>query len=267
MAKTLKTIGAFFKVAAKNTFVYRGMALLWMLGWIASFITMLFLWQTASINGTIAGFTRNQIVTYYFVGLLVWAVCGWFPFREISHSIKDGTIINLITKPVDFHNSRIGTELGWHTINVLLYLLCFSVIFIFVKNFLLFDLTFWRLLVFILSLVVTALVTFEFNLWMSTVAFWIINSGGVGSLYWLVMSLFGGQIVPLAFFPKWSQTIVRLLPFRFMYSFPLEIYLGQQNGWPLLFSFAVGIFWAVAFYFLFKHFWQKGLRVYTAFGQ
>jgi len=267
MAKTIKTISAFFKAETKKTLAYRGMVFLWILGWIASFITMVFLWRSAETQGTLAGFNQNQIVTYYFIGILVWAVCSWWPFWAISEEIKDGSIVQYITKPIDFHWCRLGSEIGWHTINTLFYLIFFLVIFIFVKHFLVFNLSLRQLLIFVFSLAIVSLVNFEFNLLISTTAFWILNTGGIGSLYWLVMSLFGGQIVPLAFFPKWSQTIVKILPFRFMYSFPLEIYLGQQSGWPLLFSFAVGIFWVVTFYFLFKHFWQKGLKVYTAFGQ
>lgn len=267
MAGTIKTITAFFKIGTKNTFVYRGMMFLWMLGWIASFITMVFLWQSAEISGNIAGFSKNQIVTYYFIGLLVWAICGWFPFDQIIESIKDGTIINIITKPIDFHWHHFGMQMGWHTINTLVYLFFCLVIFIFIKNFIVFDLKFWQIVLFVLSLGVNTLVTFEFNLLLSTSAFWIINARGIGSFFWLVLSLFGGQIVPLAFFPKWSQGIVRILPFRFMYSFPIEIYLNQNSSRELLFSFAVGIFWIIVLYFLFKYFWQKGLKVYTSFGQ
>jgi ABC-2 type transport system permease protein len=267
MSSPLKTLSAYYKAKTKETFVYRGMILLWMTSWLISFLVMLFLWQSADISGSMAGFTKNQLITYYFIGILVWAVCGWYPFSFIIGLIKEGTLVQYITKPMSFYWSLLGGELAWHTVSTALYLIFISLIYIFVRQYLFFDLTLVRFILFILSMAVASLVTFEFNIALSNVAFWVINAWGFGSAYWAAMSLLGGHMIPLAFFPSSVKTVVYLLPFRFMYSFPLEIYLNQLSGLSLLWSFLVGLFWIIFLHLVYRYFWRKGIKIYTAFGQ
>ncbi len=262
-----QVIAAFYQINVKNTFTYRAPLVIWMLGWLISFMTMVFVWQSAQAKGSLAGFSGNQIITYYFVGLLVWAVCGWHPFWWIAESIRNGDIVVNIFRPVDFHLSQIGNELGWHTVNTGIFLFFLGAIYFLVKDQIILDLSLVKVITFIFSLGITALVTFEFNMAMATAAFWLINAAGLGSFYWMAMSLFGGQIVPLAFFPKWLLGLVRLLPFRFMYSFPLEIYLGKLTGYQLAQSFLIGIFWIFFLHAIFRYFWNKGLKRYNPVGQ
>ncbi len=266
MLKTLRLVAAFFQVEAKNTFVYRGMMLLWMIGWILSFLTMLFLWQAADVSGPIAGYDQKQLITYYFLGMFVWMVSGWYTFEVAAEKIHDGSIINLILKPVNFHWYRFGAELAWHTVNTFIYLLFFAMIIFFVKDLLYFDFAFGKMLAFIFSLVIAALATFESNMLLSMAAFWLTQYWGLGSLYWLLFSLFGGSMLPLAFFPEIVQPLIKVLPFRFMYSLPIEIYLNKINSLELLITFVIGIGWIVLFYLLYLWAWNKGLKVFTGVG-
>ncbi len=268
MIRTLKIIAAFFKVEAKNTFIYRGMLILWLLGWLLSFITMIFLWRSAQVSGgSLAGFTGSQIVTYYFIGMLVWQVCGWFTYDVAARHIQDGGVINFIVKPISFHWYRFGAELAWHVVNVGLFLGVMLGLFAVFHQYLVLSVSLNRLGLFALALIIACLVTFEFNLWMATSAFWLTRAAGLGSLYWLLLTLLGGEMVPLAFFPEKWQLVVNYLPFRFMYAFPIELYLGKLSFEETLISFCLGVVWIGVFAGLFRFFWQKGLKVYTGFGQ
>lgn len=268
MLRMINFMKAYFKVTAKNTLVYRGMLFLWIIGWLLSFLTMVFLWLSAEIKGSdLAGFSQNQIVTYYFLGLLVWSVSGWYAFSWVAKEIKDGTIVNFLTKPINYFWRIFASELSWHVVNTIFYLFFLVIIYFLTRNYLVLQIKLERGLLFLLSLVIAALVTFEFNMVMATAAFWLTEYSGLGSMFWFLYNLFGGQIIPLAFFPGWSQLLVKLLPFRFMYSFPIEIYLGKLIGWELIWSFTAGIFWIVSLHKLYKFLWLRGLKKYTAFGQ
>jgi ABC-2 type transport system permease protein len=268
MANTLTTIMASYKLKVKDVFVYRGMMVLWILGWVLSFMSMVYLWRAAEMRGeSLAGFDQNQIITYYFIGILVWAFCGWYAFWWVAQAIKDGSIVRYITRPMSFHWHTFAGEFAWHTVNSGIYLIFLVVIYFLTQEWLVINTTFSQLALFILAMVLAALVTFEFNMFMSTAAFWIINFEGLGALYWMVMTLFGGHIVPLSFYPSFWQSAVKLLPFRYMYSFPIEIFLSRISGWPLVRSYLTAAGWIAILYFLYKIFWQKGLKEYTAFGQ
>jgi len=73
--------------------------------------------------------------------------------------------------------------------------------------------------------------------------------------------------VPLSFFPEAAQQFVKLSPFRFMYSFPLEIFVEKLSGMDLALAFGTGLFWIATLYLLYRFLFRKGIRIYTGFGQ
>jgi ABC-2 type transport system permease protein len=259
----LQTVVAFFKLKTKETFTYRGSVLLWITGWLLSFMTAVFLWRSASFKNITEGFTLNQIITYYFLGLFVWATCWWCAFYYVNSLIKDGDLLNFILKPFNFHWFIFAGELAWHVVNILIFITLFVFIFLIIKDFLIINLSLVTILLFIASLGLGCLVVLEFNLVFGMFAFWVTDADGLGDLMWLAMNLLGGQVAPLAFFPNFLQRVLKLLPFRFMYSFPLEIYLQLLNPYEVITSFMVGLFWVFCFHFTFRFLWQKGLKVYV----
>lgn len=262
-----KTIRIFFKISAKEVLTYRGTMLLWMFSWFMSFITMSFLWRSAQASGSIAGYSVNQLITYYFIGILIWSICGWYVFNNIIREIKDGSIINFIIKPISFHWYHFSAELAWHTINFIFLILFFLAIFIFSKNYIVLNFDPLSLILFVFSLGIGCFITFEFNMLLGMAAFWLVNANGLGSFYWFIMSLLGGMLLPINFFPEHFRNIINLLPFRFMYAFPIEIYLKQISPKTILVSFAVAIFWILIIYKIYKIAWQKGIKIYTGYGQ
>jgi len=64
MSGTINTIKASYKLKVKDVFVYRGMMILWMLGWVFSFLSMFFLWRSAVITSDLAGYSLKELITY-----------------------------------------------------------------------------------------------------------------------------------------------------------------------------------------------------------
>ena len=266
MSGTINTIKASYKLKVKDVFVYRGMMILWMLGWVFSFLSMFFLWRSAVITSDLAGYSLKELITYYFLVAFVWAACGWFPYYWIADSIKTGNIIGFVTKPMSFHWHVFASELAWHTVNIIFYGIFLLFIFCLAHNWLILAPPV-NLFLFFLALVLAALTIFEFSILMSTAAFWVINYGSLASLFWMSLSLLGGQMLPLAFFPLIWRRIILLLPFRYMSSFPIEVYLGRLTPGEEAAAFLAAGGWVVIFHLLFNFFWKNGLRKYTAFAQ
>jgi ABC-2 type transport system permease protein len=87
--------------------------------------------------------------------------------------------------------------------------------------------------------VVSFLLRFMLNL----AGFWIIDHRGLNYMAMVVLNLFSGFLIPLAFFPAPLQAVANALPFRAIIMIPNEIYLGQgslvqglavQAGWVVL---------------------------------
>lgn len=266
--KWYQTILAFLKVSIKNSFVYRGMMLVWIFGYILTFISMLYLWQAVqSKDNLIAGFTSNQLTTYYFLGTLVWAISGWFCFDWTSQLIKNGNIFIYFLKPFNFYFYVLGSELGWHLLSTFFSFFFLSILYFCFRNAIIINLNFFDVVLFFLSLIFSALLIFTIQLFLMSLVFWTINYQGLNAFFWLSYSLLGGEILPLNFLPVFIKKFIKILPFRFMYSFPLEIYLKQVRQQEIFFSFSLAFIWLIFFYFLYNLLFKLGAKKYSGVSQ
>jgi ABC-2 type transport system permease protein len=55
--------------------------------------------------------------------------------------------------------------------------------------------------------------------------------------------IFSGSIIPLAFFPDWSQPVLRFLPFSGLLDVPFRFYTGALPPSELFPLFLLQIFW------------------------
>jgi ABC-2 type transport system permease protein len=58
--------------------------------------------------------------------------------------------------------------------------------------------------------------------------------------------LFGGSFLPIGILPLGLSRICKILPFRFMYSFPIEVILNNSLSEKLVQDYIIGIIWVVA---------------------
>ena len=56
---------------------------------------------------------------------------------------------------------------------------------------------------------------------------------------------FSGAFIPLSLFPKWLKGITDILPFRYLYSFPIEIILSRKENISLTNGFFSLLIWDV----------------------
>lgn len=58
--------------------------------------------------------------------------------------------------------------------------------------------------------------------------------------------LLSGSFIPLALFPHWLGAIASILPFRFMYSFPIQLLIGEIGWDQILQNFIILCVWLTA---------------------
>ncbi len=76
---------------------------------------------------------------------------------------------------------------------------------------------------------------------------WTITGDGMVRLFPAIIMILSGVLMPLAYFPDWMQTTLRLLPFSGLVDIPSNIYLGiipasQVFTYGLLQMFWTGVF-------------------------
>jgi ABC-2 type transport system permease protein len=62
------------------------------------------------------------------------------------------------------------------------------------------------------------------------------------------------------------QTLARLLPFRYMSAFPVEVLTGQLGGQETLTGLVIQLGWTVLAIALYRWVWTRGIRHYEAVG-
>lgn len=100
-------------------------------------------------------------------------------------------------------------------------------------------------IMFLLSLTLGIVLAFQIQYIFNLSAFWIVNPWYVSFFTNGATKLFGGEVIPLWFYPPWLIAAGRFLPFRFCTFEPIQIYLGRvdfSGAWKCI---AMQLFWIV----------------------
>ncbi len=264
----MKKYFAYLRMNLQNAVAYRGPMVIWLVSNMVTLIMFVSLWLSAEITGNdIAGYSKNQLVTYYLYGLLLQWIVGWFPFYWLKNEIKNGDIAgSSLSKPVMFYWKNFFIELGWHVVSVWAGLLAVLIMGYFLFPYLSFSLNLFQIIEIILAVIVAIFVTYTTSICMALSAFWLTQVDALDGFFWAGRSILGGEGIPIVLFPAGFLTIVKFLPFRYMYSFPLEVALGKLTATELFFGFVAGLAWTFVLIVIYKIMWDKGTKIYTSAG-
>lgn len=195
----------------------------------------------------VAGYSLPMAITYTgltqallsFLSLIVW----W----DLIRSIRSGEVAADLSRPCDFFWYWCAQDAGRAFGQLLLRGLPIMILYALVYRITL-PPTLWHWLALGVSMWLALLVSFGWRFLVSLPAFWIQDAVGVGRLGLPLMTFLSGFLMPIAFFPAWAVTLIRLTPFPSMVTAPVEIYLGLVNGPALLGTLAVQALWVVILY-------------------
>lgn len=227
---------------------------------------MIAVWTSVRGANLIAGYSKNELISYYVVALFLQWLNGWFPFYWIRTEVRDGSIAgNTLTKPISMYWRVFAAESGWHIVSTPVGLLASALVIAIVPHYFIFP-TSINLWLAVLATILSVFVVFTTSLCMGLLTFWLTNLNTIDSTFWAARVFIGGQGIPISFLPLPLLTVVKILPFRYMFSFPLEIYFNKLTRMDLLWGFVIQIIWIVLLVLLYQVLWTKGRRVYSAYG-
>lgn len=199
----------------------------------------------AAGGGEVAGWDEGLMVTFAFITQSLLAGTGAFGEQELAERIRSGDVVVDLYRPVDVQlwwlaswSGRSAYTFGSRGIPPML------------LGAVVFDLRVppdaatW--IVFALSVVLASGIGFAIRFAANLVAFWLLDSRGVDQLVTLVLTFFGGLLVPIVLFPPWLEAVARLLPFAAMAQVPAEVFLGLHPGRGALTALATQLAWFVA---------------------
>lgn len=265
----MKKYTAIFLISWQNGFVYRVNFLLWRVRSLVVVFTTYFLWKAIfQNNGVIFGYTREKILTYVFLTLVVRSLVMGLRSIDSAGEIADGRLSNYLLKPLNYHLYWFVRDIADKLLNII-----FSVFEIGFFYFLFKPPIFWQkdlsvLALFGAALFLAIVLNFLLANFASNFAFWMPNNAwGFWFVFLVFQELLGGVMFPLDIFPPNIYNLIRLLPFPYLLFFPVNIYLGKIAGLEVMQGVLIAFCWVLAAILLLNKEWRLGLKTYQSEGR
>ncbi|MCL2443415.1 MAG: ABC-2 family transporter protein [Treponema sp.] len=232
------------------------------------FIVQYFIW-TAVYGGadTLNGIELSQMIRYFGATALIGYLTMDFADWNLDMLIRTGRFLTYALRPLDHRLFAFSQKVGHRLLGFIVE---------FIPCVLIFTLLFkidmrpayigWT----ILSITLAYLMNFLIHYCIGMASFWIVQTGGLRAVYFLVGSIFSGMLIPLVFFPVPLQIIQFFLPFQYTSYIPAMVFLGQYSLGDVHLSIPVivGIqFIAVlVVFFISELIYKAAMKQFTAVG-
>jgi ABC-2 type transport system permease protein len=233
-------------------------------GWMIPPLIYLLVWSTAAGDQTIGGLTRGGFVAYYLVLILVnqltYSQTNW----TVGDLIRYGDMNRLLMRPLSPLFDALSTEIAGKVVYLI-----FDVPIVIVLALILqpaMELTLINALVFIPALLLAWLLRFFWGYWLALLAFWAARADALLAVQDSLIFLLAGQVAPITLLPDVLHIAAQVLPFRYMVSFPVEVFVGQLSPIELVTGVAIQIAWLSVALSLSAVMWRAGVRRYSAVG-
>ncbi|WP_338211835.1 ABC transporter permease [Lactobacillus juensis] len=260
----IKTYFSVSKISLKSILANKSSVIILLLQALVPSLVMFYLWSLILNHGqTIGGFSKNQMVIYYigvnFINSFVWYAVDW----ELNDDIHSGELSNIIHRPITIEKYYFAKMLGDRLANLILLapILIIGFIYIVARN--LIHISLLVLLEFAFSLIMAAILWFLFSYIIGSVAYWFDNLFFVLLVKEVVVNLLAGFYFPLEILPPFLVKIIKLLPFQYFSSFPIDTLVKALplNIW--LKNTIIEIVWMIVFYLIVKIVNKEGLQRYS----
>lgn len=226
------------------------------------------LWLTiysTNSNPVIASYTVSAMVTYYFITALIYQVEPSGALY-LGDNIWTGYFTNDILKPWKTQLINFIYTTGEIGFRVFLYIPFLFFIYLTAHSYILLP-TIPNLLFFLVTLVLIFFLMLTLQMVVQVLTFFFGDQDANAGLIVYLVAFVGGGIVPLALLPAKIKSVVEVLPFRFIFNEPANIFLGKVSPNAVFFDWLQIILWIVGLYMVFNFLFKKGLKRYTGIGR
>ena len=250
----------FTKAGFKTTSAYKSDLIGYFIGESLYNIVLIFVWRCVFLYGgesTHKGFTLAEITLYLLLSGIVSFMDETDSIFILGEEIRDGSIIMRLVKPISLDKSILFYELG----NKILMLFC-----VFIPSIVCVSGYVWFVykasfpissyLLFFVSLSLSYLLSFYFNLIFGFLSFYLLNLWGVSMMKTAIVKFFSGQVIPLFLFSPIIEKIFSVLPMASMTYTPVMLFLGKYTSIQIVYNLGVQLFWLVFFYVACQIVWR-----------
>ena len=252
--KKFKLYIPFSKAGIKGALVYKAQIFMWLFISFVDVFFVIFLYQAIyrnsenGISSVINGFTFYEMVLYMVTSFVFsFVINGSDTTYNIFNDIKEGTIVNTLTKPISYRAKHLFTYLGSLFFEFLIIVLPLLVVIytIFITTGLV-EISLMVLipnaLIFILLTIVAGLINDAINYFVGLMTFYTEHVFGLDLFKSAVQGFLSGTLLPLSYMGLFG-VICSYTPFAFLNSTPVLTLLGKIEISNSLIYILIAIVW------------------------
>lgn len=264
--RVVKIYAPFALNTLKQRLAYKLSAIGWAIMPFIDFFIIYNVWRAIYVSSptdTLTGFTFHQMVIYACLQVMITRLTnsgvGW----AVGRDVVQGDIASSLIKPISYTGRLFAIELGYKIFNFFAVGLPVLLIVYFVLGH---QFNIVEILLFFISLILSALIYFLLDLCFSMFTFYVTYIWGLQMTQYAVIRFLSGSMIPMSFFPETAQTVFKYLPFQYISYTPAMIFLGKYEGSEILFILGVQLFWVVILFMLSKILWAAATKRLTILG-
>jgi ABC-2 type transport system permease protein len=261
---------AYYQQRIKTSFIvqsqYRVALAIWMIGLVLEPVIYLVVWRTVaeSSGGQVGGFTPGGFAAYYIVLMVVMHLTQIWHMWEMEYLIRDGTMSGRLLRPIHPIHQDVSENIAYKVLMLIVVIpATLFLVVVFQPDI---QTSLWDALLFMPAILLAAVLAFIVGWVVALAAFWTTRTLAINEFYFISMFFFAGQVAPLDLLPDFIRRVADLLPFRWMLSFPVELFLGRLTPQEALEGFSAQVIWIGLAWLALRWVWTQGVRRYGAVG-
>ncbi len=236
---------------------------------VVQFIIAFFIWKsifTQQHLTQIKGMSFSMLIFYYVLAPLSYRATSGLMMRFMFDDIYNGGLNKYLLYPLSYIKFKLITQYAKSSFFLIqFFIVAGGYLFIFGAPTEA-NLSLPNTLLFILTTLLGSYLYFMLASIFEMISFWADNIWSIMVMLRFLTSLFSGLMIPLSLFPDWSQGILNILPFRYLLSYPLNIFLGKLNIIEIITGLIIMFLWSILLTYIVQIIWQRGSKQYTGIG-
>lgn len=255
-----------FKTALSNQLEYR-------INFISSFIFSLIpfgvntlLWLAVAIKNGSMLLGINEIISYYFVTLIVSNITLTSSVFKISDDIRLGELSKYIIKPYNYTLYQLMINMPQRIIFITMNGIPILIIYGLLSKYICFSLNVEKIFMAIILLLVGYLINFLIDFFIALYSFYFSRVSSLYTSLKVIRNIFAGVIFPLVMLPSDILYIFKILPFAYTSYIPTMFLIKEIPVKIALEQMITGLIWLLVLIMGTTALWKKGIKKYCAFG-
>jgi ABC-2 type transport system permease protein len=262
--------GAIFKMGLSDAIEYRFNFFTQVLLWYFPLVIQILLWSVvykSFRNSTIAGYSLNGMITYYFIVMIVNELVKTEGIEwSVISDIRDGNLQRYLIQPIDFLTFKLVYVFSKKLLVIVCIIINLIPMTLFFHKLIQFHIIPLNILYFCISLLFSLMIFYFIQTTIAMFSFWFTEFSSIFHFLPFVFSVLNGTAFPLNILPGWLITVLSYTPFYYTVYFPTQIFAGNLDEAIIAQCFLLQTFWLLFCFVLCKIVWSKGIQHFSASG-